>query len=1374
MSDRWVIVALATAWGARFGGINAFNTEIVKSLGILPERDYDLFCVVPGAAPKEQIEECLRFGVELRGIDGATGIVRDLDATVEPERFLWVGHDDKTGPLALELRQLVPGSRTVLINHMAHCAYQSVKKGNSVSSAKKVEAQHELFRRADLCLAVGPMLCSHLGDLLGTSPNHPPIEMLVPGLADTTEWGVDIRDSPPENYVAFVAGRLTAEDERIKQGQLALRAFGNAVVRAGQHSAIRKSPKLRMRGVRASDEPLLRDLLMAEAQGAVAFDFQDYTEDRQAYFGDLASASVALMPSWHEGFGLTAWEAIASAVPVVISEQSGVYRLLDQKCSGAGLGRSVAAVQVAGWVPSSEGAPNHTVDDVVRVADALLDFGSRSREVKQEAVTLRQNLLTLGYDWKGCANTFIEAVQKHMAVRLTIARVAIAPLQASPPVPIDQAVPLSLRLPEPRPWNQQFGFTSALLIARDEVVRFDPERQPILDSMLQWSSAAPPLMVRLLFGPGGMGKTRLALEFARQLQRSGWLSVWLPTSPPAGWESILQQRDARPTLVVIDYADARPAAALAAVGTTLESLRNDNPSPVRLLLLARSESWAETLAQHPNCSQEVAAWLPGSIESVQLPSWSDAGPARRASYQAALEDYAAAMGQTPPPKAYVPDLGDKVFERPLYLHLAALAALEGQRPASAEALLRDQLLREWRYWCRMHGDELATYDEWADALAYVALRQGAPRSELPSLLAKALLRSYPAGDDHIAPLAPDLIAEALVRERLAGRHGAEVLERALAEDSGPPRAIPIIARLAAHSGKHESEDAPSAWAAVLIGGITRHWPRHPNAWLAAAHRAEFGLGRVLHSAWQQLDVQARTFVAAELDLPLHSTNLLDLTVAVGRHRVSNAREPEEKASALNDLSVGLANRGDAASLAEALTAVRDATEIYRQLGATRFKYLPYLALSLNNLGLRLAEQGDAGSRAEAVAAAREAVQTFRQLARMQADPFVPMLATSLNNLSNHLSEQGDATSRAESLATARESVQIHIRLAKEPPDARRYDRALSLNSLANRLGEQGDAASLAESLAAAREAARLFRQLAETQPAAYLPNLAMSLNNLGVRLSVIGDADAQVEALSLAREAVDMYRKLRQIHATAYLPGLALSLNSVAGISARQRDSTSSVEMLEFAREATQIYRHLVETQPAYLADLAKSLTNLSVHLSAQSDAVSRTETLAFAREAVQIYRQVTALQPSIHLSDFAASLNNLAAATLSEQSDTDLHAEGLGAARDAVQVCRQLADAQPAACFPNLPISLVTLADALARHDDTVSRAEALAAAREAVTIFTRFHKSLPGQFEHNLEFAVKNLRLRAAENGRDPDEEVRAAKAAIADRDVTTDPNG
>jgi hypothetical protein len=134
---------------------------------------------------------------------------------------------------------------------------------------------------------------------LRTVPKAPPVEMLVPGLAEPDPDHVRLPDDSPNNFTAFLGGRLGSDDELIKQALLGVRGFGHAVGKAfggnGEH-AICKSPTLRMRGACTA---------AANAQ-QINFDLLPYTSDRSVYFTALASSSVAMMPSWHEGFGLTA------------------------------------------------------------------------------------------------------------------------------------------------------------------------------------------------------------------------------------------------------------------------------------------------------------------------------------------------------------------------------------------------------------------------------------------------------------------------------------------------------------------------------------------------------------------------------------------------------------------------------------------------------------------------------------------------------------------------------------------------------------------------------------------------------------------------------------------------------------------------------------------------------------------------------------------------------------------------------------------------------------------------------------------------------------------------------------------------------------
>ena len=229
---RPTLIALATAWGPRFGGINTFNTELLKSLGIYQGRGFEVACVLPRVSAEEAKDAQDSCSLTLLGLnrpddefDPAT-LNHDLKQILAARGWqhpIWLGHDDKTGPLALQLRDAL-GGRAALVHHMAHGAYQGFKKGSSVSAGEKAEHQRQWFRQADVCLAVGPRLLKELRLLLSTIPHAPPTHPLMPGLTDLEkDHEVVCLASPPEYFTGFTAGRL--DDDNIKQGRLALRAF---------------------------------------------------------------------------------------------------------------------------------------------------------------------------------------------------------------------------------------------------------------------------------------------------------------------------------------------------------------------------------------------------------------------------------------------------------------------------------------------------------------------------------------------------------------------------------------------------------------------------------------------------------------------------------------------------------------------------------------------------------------------------------------------------------------------------------------------------------------------------------------------------------------------------------------------------------------------------------------------------------------------------------------------------------------------------------------------------------------------------------------------------------------------------------------------
>ncbi len=1327
-----MLVAVDTAWGTRFGGINAFNSELLKSLGVQPERNFEVCCVLPQVTPEDvatALKSCHVRLVDLHCEHAQFGetAVADIATALGMTDFtdvIWLGHDDKTGPLALQLRD-AHGGRAALVHHMAYGAYQAYKKGNSQTAEAKKEGQRQLFRRANFCLAVGPRLTKELRQLLSTEKQPMAVAMLVPGLDDPAAYDVHYPATPPDYFSGFAAGRLGSEDDRIKQGRLALHAFAESVRQARNDNlspALLDGPRMCLMGVAADQEQTLRADMESWADAHLQVSLLPFTEDRAAYYRTLAGSSFAMMLSWHEGFGLTGWEAIAARVPLILGRNSGLYELLRDEFQGQGEGHCLHPLTIRGHLPQAKTEENHQPEDVEAVTKAIRALATDPTDAKKAAIRLRETIARDGWDWGRTARDFIGALGLPMR-RIPDAIPAADPAPAAPQ-PVTDDLPDWLKLPAKPAWDPRWGLSPVMLLqAAASVVPFDPARQPLLDGLLAWVEATDyPIKLRTYTGPGGTGKTRLALEAARSLQSQGWQCHWLRDDKPQDWPQLWRHTLAgeRPTLVVLDYAETRGEEIRALLEQGLRCLETGGSAPLRVLLLARAagEWWVDLCRQGAAAMllKGPATWPPELIEPL-----GQDGSTREASYRAAVQAFAAATGRPPTAAYYLPPLEQGIYARPLYIQLAALAALAGQRPASAEALLEEQINREWRYW--RHGPAAARqipFADWSDALALLALAGGCPsvadgaawleKLGLPqaAVLAATLAERYP-GTPGIAPLQPDLLAEWLLRCRLGEKRGRELAASAL--DLAPQSTLVVVGRLCVEGGG----SLPECVQIILVQALADAWPSLGQLVVdvaqASAPSVSASLGNLLARTWPSLPMVAQRRLAIELRIPEDSTCLQDLMILVFRIRSTLTDQADEyRITALIRLRLALTRLDSSAAHEEALACAGEEAVIRRRQAESQpAAYLLNVPMSLNNLANHLSEQGEAESHSEALARARKSVTVCRNIAAMQPAVYLPDVAMSLNNLANHLSEQGDAKSRREALACARESLAIYRRLAEFQPAANLPNVATSLSNLANRLSEQGDAESRSEALACARESLAIRRRLAESQPAAYLPDVAMSLNNLANRLSEQGDAESRSEALACARDSVTIYRRLAESQAAAYLPDVAMSLNNLANRLSEQGGVESRNEALACAWESLAIHQRLAESQPAaHLSDVAMSLNNLANHLSEQGDAESRSEVLTCARGAASVYRRLAELRPAAYLPYVAASLNNLA--------------------------------------------------NHLSKQGDAESRSEALACARESVTVYARLYAAMPSAFSRNLGTACRTLERLAVASGLDGEAVVKA----------------
>ncbi|MDD2863794.1 MAG: glycosyltransferase family 4 protein, partial [Methylococcales bacterium] len=352
------LITFATQWGSKYGGINSFNTDFLTAFGVNYHDSVQVICIVSSATDDEirQAKENHVILVKLPyepqdkifTAEQAKTAIDELGKqaiSFTPEHTVWLGHDRISGEAAIAAVEQA-GGRSALIHHMSYDAYEAFAE-DSQSAYSKTQIQKALFKKADLVLAVGSLLQRALADMLLRSKEK--IHLIIPGLAD-----IQPSDITPYTFTAFLSGRLSDDAAKIKQGHLGVAGFAKATAN------INPRPKLLLRGVdfesrqnyndphKAHPEIELKQFAEYYADGVINLQALSFTKNRDQLYDDLKSASVALMPSWHEGFGLVAWEAIAAGVPLIVSQNSGVYEFLNEQFK-AGL---VEAIKVKGKTTS--------------------------------------------------------------------------------------------------------------------------------------------------------------------------------------------------------------------------------------------------------------------------------------------------------------------------------------------------------------------------------------------------------------------------------------------------------------------------------------------------------------------------------------------------------------------------------------------------------------------------------------------------------------------------------------------------------------------------------------------------------------------------------------------------------------------------------------------------------------------------------------------------------------------------------------------------------------------------------------------------------------------------------------------------------------
>ncbi len=857
---------------------------------------------------------------------------------------------------------------------------------------------------------------------------------------------------------------------------------------------------------------------------------------------------------------------------------------------------------------------------------------------------------------------------------------------------------------------------SQLLNATYEVVPFwGRERE--LETFRQFREQAfepNGIGVRVIEGEGGLGKTRLAMEAVRHARRDGWEAGFLV--PGVAGDALRRGLRAldeagRPVFVVADYGEDRPEQ----VAELLTAwLATPATHPRRLVLLVRQKGLMDqrldTAVVQNTILGTAADYLTGarvqplSISDLRVP------PSERDEmFRVAQRSFAARLGRSLDGLRESPDTLTRVTPEyshlgiPLYLHMAALASLDGPPTVRKRDLLRVVLDRNASYVLRLlNRDPILkslhlTREDLHDVLTVATLALAARPSSADAPSAEACLTPTPLGQEatprarrqlaafltdtfgagdprerQMDALRPDALGEGLVFETLSQTQG--LLDTVLAMDNDSLQsACTVLVR-----------------AALALANDPEHW--------LMSHLSPEQLRSDVHLT--------RTLLFA---IPDATVALGPLAALLAETIVRNVDPDDAKAKAsrafiLDIFGIRLFAIG---RRYEALAATEEAVQLYRQLAKVETDvFRPDLARCLTNLGKRLS---GVGRLRDALTATNEAIQLYRRLAEGTPDVFEPDLALSLSNLGVQYS---NASRHSDALAAEEEAITIRRRLVEGAPDVFEPELARSLSNLGNRLSAVG---RRYEALAATEEAVQLYRRLTANSPDAFEPDLALSLSNLGIRLSDVSRLD---EALVAEEEAITIRRRLAEGAPDAFEADLAASLTN---LSVHYSNEGRHEDALAAAEESTEIQRRLaIQASDAFEPGLAASLSNLGADYLALG---RRDDALSAEEEAVAIRRRLAKSEPDAFEADLAASLTNLGV----HYSNDSRRDNALTVTVEAVTIRRRLAECAPDAFEPDLARSLSNLGD---RQRETNDLTAAVMSYAESLRLLARFVQAHPEAF--------------------------------------------
>jgi glycosyltransferase involved in cell wall biosynthesis len=336
MPHRRCLLFVMNRWGSVAGGIQTVNREIACAVAD-HAAPIDCVAIVTFATDKER-SHAKACGIRLveghTENDWSSAILSPELKNIPPESVVAVvGHSYFSGSQAIDLRdRFFPSAKAIHFVHMSPLDTEALKEYREDDYVKEREQriadELRIAQRADVVACVGPRLWRYMKDQFAAKRQRTMVARIDCGMRPPGEE----RERPIQPTLLCL-GRT--DSLNVKGIDIFARAAGHLTCMwsedpATQHRTVR--PRFIVRGAKGDAEGLERRLIelsrLAGAEAAIRV--RPYTTDPEELEADYCGASIFVMPSREEGFGLVACDAISLGVPVLISAASGLAEAIRE------------------------------------------------------------------------------------------------------------------------------------------------------------------------------------------------------------------------------------------------------------------------------------------------------------------------------------------------------------------------------------------------------------------------------------------------------------------------------------------------------------------------------------------------------------------------------------------------------------------------------------------------------------------------------------------------------------------------------------------------------------------------------------------------------------------------------------------------------------------------------------------------------------------------------------------------------------------------------------------------------------------------------------------------------------------------------------